>query len=111
MQHSPYDLVRGLSAQRIAALVAPKPTKKTPPPDPRPPEPPKPAKETKRGRGSALPMFQPRIPQATIDAIRRERDAGARVIDLAAKYRVTAAYVSMLTYGLRRASGMEGGAL
>jgi len=56
-------------------------------------------------------MFQPRVPQDHIDAIRREREEGARVIDLAAKYGITAAYVSMLTYGLRRASGLEGGAV
>jgi hypothetical protein len=55
-------------------------------------------------------MFQPRVPQEHIDAIRREREEGARVIDLASKYKITAAYVSMLTYGLRRASGLEGGA-
>lgn len=105
MQQSPQDLIRGLSPARIAALAAPKP----PPPNPRPPEPPKPPKETRR-RGSSLPMFQPRVPQDHIDAIRRERDKGARVIDLATKYNITAAYVSMLTYGLRRASGLEGGA-
>ena len=55
-------------------------------------------------------MFQPRVPPEHLDAIRQERDRGARVIDLAAKYNITAAYVSMLTYGIRRASGLEGGA-
>ena len=109
MQHPTKDLLKGLSAARIAALAAPKPARPSPP-DPRPPEPPKPGKETRRRRGSPLPMFQPRVPQEHIDAIRREREEGARVIDLAAKYKITAAYVSMLTYGLRRASGLEGGA-
>ena len=110
MQRSPQDLVRGLSAARIAALVAP-PAKKTQPPDPRPPAPPTPPKEVKRGRGSTLPQFQPRVPQEVVDSIRRERDAGARVIDLAAKYGVSAPYVTLVTYGMRRASGMVGGAL
>jgi hypothetical protein len=32
------------------------------------------------------------------------------VIDLAAKYGVSAPYVTLVTYGMRRASGMEGGA-
>lgn len=109
MQQSAQDLVRGMSAARIAALAAPKPARPAPP-DPRPPEPPKPPADRRRGRGSLLPMFQPRVPQEHIDAIRQERDRGARVIDLAAKYNITAAYVSMLTYGIRRASGLEGGA-
>jgi hypothetical protein len=105
MTHSPKDLIKGLSPQRIAALAAPRPK-----PDPTPPKPPAPPKDAKRGRGSILPMFQPKIPQATVDAIRTERDAGHRGIDIAAKHQVTPAYVSLVTHNLRRASGGEGGA-
>ena len=80
-----------LPPERVRALL------KTPPPAP-PPAP--------KGRGGPRgKLFVPRVPAATIEAIRAERERGDRVLDIAARHGVSGAYVSMLTNNLRRRGG------
>lgn len=80
-----------LPPERVRALL------KTPPPAPFP---------APKGRGGPRgKLFVARVPAATIAAIRRERDRGHRVLDIAARHGVSGAYVSMLTNGLRRRGG------
>ena len=57
------------------------------------------------GRGGPRgELFRAKIPASTIHAIRTERDGGHKVVDIAVRHGVSAAYVSLVTYGLRRRS-------